>query len=116
MIEIQKKAFDKTLQFLDGLNCQYLIIDEDGNEYGKLNKEGRVKRNSKYPHGVLSGYIKPFITELGIGKVVCIPFGEFLPNDLQSSASAYANTLWGKKSYSSHVNKETKVLEFLRIA
>lgn len=115
MIEIQKKAFDKTLQFLNGLNCQYIIIDEDGNEYGQLNKEGRAKRNSKYPHGMLSGYIKPFIIDLAIGKVACIPFADFAPSDLQSAASAYAQTLWGKKSYNTHVNKETKMLEFIRI-
>jgi len=41
---------------------------------------------------------------------------DFKSNDLQSTASAYAQKLWGIESYHSHVNKENKTLEFIRVA
>jgi hypothetical protein len=116
MIEVQKKAFNNALQFLKELQCQYLIIDADGNEYGQLDKKGKKKRLNKYPYGALTKHVRMYLDSLDIGQAVLIPFEDFKSNDLQSTASAYAQKLWGIESYHSHVNKENKTLEFIRVA
>jgi hypothetical protein len=116
MITVQKKAFDNALKLLTQMNCQFLIIDEDGNEYGQLDKKGKRKRAQKYPYGALANHVRTYINDLEVGQIQLVPFDMFKPNDLQSSASAFADKIWGKGSYHSHVNKTGEVLEFVRIS
>jgi len=104
MHKLQHKGLDKTIIFLDAINCQYKIIDELGNVHTSFtwNEKIRKKKKSFYPYGKLVQHTKQYVDELQVGKVVTIPLGEFDVKRLASSVSSYLAQKFGKKSCSVH--------------
>jgi hypothetical protein len=115
-MKIQKIAFQKAVDILDSLNCQYAIIDADGKTHGTLLVEKKPKRQASiYPQGEMSNYVKPYLETLKVGGVAELPIDKYTSEKLQAAACNWMRMNVGKDTFTTHVNKETKRVEVLRI-
>ena len=117
MHELQKKALEKTIAFLKSINCQYKVVDTDGNIFTNVNEgETFKKRRAKsiYPHGSLTNHIKKYTESLEIGQVITIPIGEFDIDRIGSALTPHLSAKFGNGSYTTHRAKDG--VEVLRIS
>ncbi len=111
---IKEKALMHALRTLDALQCKYKVITPAGDEYGDLQVVPENKRrNSPYPPGARSSYLRPIIEPLKVGEAIVIPAGEFDAGILQHSVCAIAHKLWGASSYRTSLNDQS--IELFRI-
>jgi len=113
MHELQKKGMEQSIKFLDSINCQYKVIDPDGNVYTNILESTRKRSASKFPLGAVKAYYMPFIENIQIGEVVCIPYNNFPIRTLASSVTSAMGVMFGKKSYTSH--RTETCLEIMRL-
>lgn len=107
----------KAISILNSLDCKYAIIDSNGVKRGDLIiAQSKPKRKiNLYPMGEFSNYVKPFLGVLKTGQVAQIPFDKYVPEKVQSAACNWMRVNIGKDSYATHINKESKCIEVLRI-
>jgi hypothetical protein len=102
MHELQKKGMEQSIKFLDSINCQYKVIDPDGNVYTNIVESTKKRKTKQFPLGAVKAYYMPFIENIQVGEVVCIPYGNFPSKTLASSVTSQMSAMFGKKSYTSH--------------
>jgi len=111
------RAVEDALTTLSKLGCVY-HAQFNGKDYVNGELTTPKKKRASYKtntYGERAEHYKPLIENMKAGDVVDVPFANFEPNDLQSSICAYAVMQWGTKSYTTSVNKKTKVVEVLRL-
>ena len=89
-------------------------IHFDGKVYGELPKD--PKRKFKYGRGVLKQHVMQYIENLECGATAKIPVGKYDLDSIQGVATAWSASMWGAGNYVSHVCKENKHVELLRVA
>ena len=116
---VQTRVINESLETLRNLGCTYEVSLN-----GQVWRHGvvpvaDVKGGTRAPkdgavYGSRSAYLRPYIKDLKVGKVVDIPFGDFHPHDLQSSVATICLNYYGAHNVTSHIDKKRKVLEVLR--
>jgi hypothetical protein len=119
MSQIQKKVLKRAISILEGMKCNYVIIDPLGKKHGLLdvreNTVHKFRKLRKYPYGELSNYVRNYIEQMKIADVVNIPFDKYDALDLQASATSAANRMWEKGSVTTTINRPKQVLELMKI-
>jgi hypothetical protein len=103
-------------------HIDYKVMCE-GEEYGnlviakKIKKDKKVRR--KYDplnlgHGVMRDYVVPYVKELQPGDIVSIPFNNYPPEAIRGNACSWCTLSWGKKTYTSSVNRKSNSVEIYR--
>ena len=110
------RAVEQALDTLSKLGCVY-HAQFNGKEYahGELVEVKKKRTHNSESYGERAEYYKPMIENMKAGDLVDVPFAHFSPNELQSSICAYAVGNWGTKSFTTSVNRKTKVVEVLRL-
>lgn len=110
------RAVEQALDTLSKLGCVY-HAQFNGKEYvhGELVEVKKKRTHNSESYGERAEYYKPLIENMKAGDLVDVPFAHFSPNELQSSICAYAVGNWGTKSFTTSVNRKTKVVEVLRL-
>ena len=124
MREVHKKALDDAIARLKAVDCAFKILTPVGDEIIHDPKHLLEKRKHKvdrsnlpYAYGDLKRHYMPYIQNVKVGDVVEIPYTDTLPYAaIQSSLSAHLTDVWGKGNYTTTTNKNTKMLEVLRLA
>jgi len=104
MHHLQQKGVEKVIEFLKNINCQYKLIDTEGNVYTNI-PEGQAQKKrapSFYPIGELTTHIKKYIDQIKIGDVVTIPHDKFEIDRIASAASSYLSKKHGAGSCTTH--------------
>lgn len=113
MHQLQQKGVEKVIDFLKAINCQYKVVDTDGNVFTNI-PEGEVfkKRSASfYPLGVLTTHIRKHADHIGVGEVITIPKGEYDCDRIASTASSYFAKKFGLGSCTTHrTNNGVEVL------
>ena len=119
MSDIQKTTLEKAVKLLNALKVKYAIIDFDGNLIGNLEvKQEEIKRKrspSKYEHGALANYVRPYLMNLEVGGVAIIPDGDFDVHTLGKSISSTACGLWGNGNATQTTNFSARTVELMRV-
>lgn len=116
MEKIIEQTISKAIKMLEACDCQFAIIDKDGNEYGELEVVVQKKRSANlFPYGELKNYIKQHIDNLQPGDVVSIPALHYGLGPIQSSASSTACVMFGNGSCTTTRNREKNTVEILRV-
>lgn len=95
------KTIPQAMNLLTAAGCQYKIISPDGTEYGQLESVKPKKRHHTVPPGTYAKYFVPFLQDVKIGDVACIPFGPHDKKALSGAVTAWCSDRWGKGSYKS---------------
>ena len=115
-MKIQDIALNKAITILNSLNCQFAVIDNNGNHFGTLKiSTERLRAISKYPRGEATKFVSGYLASIKTGDVVEIPLKKYGGNKLQSWVSAYMCRTFGPESATSHINSDTGYLEVLKI-
>lgn len=113
MHDLHKIGLDRAIAFLKSIECQFKVIDGEGNVYTNIaEKEARKRRPSIYPHGMLSAHVKQHIFPISVGQVVVIPPGNFDLDSIFKTATSIMSKAYGNGSYASH--KTEAGIEILR--
>ena len=97
----------------------------DGKEYGNLEivkakatKKDKPIRRKYDPlglgHGVMRDYVVPYVKTLEPGDIVSIPFNNYPPEAIRGNACSWCTIMWGKKTYTSSVNRKSNAVEIYR--
>lgn len=117
MNNIEKAALDKAISFLKAGKFTYAILDSDGTKHGDLeivNKTGRKRGALKYPMGTLRNHFYPYIHDLKKDEGAEIPCGDFAPEYLRKTISAWACNHWGNKSHNIVISEPSNSLILFR--
>jgi hypothetical protein len=121
MLDIQKTAIARLINALEGAKANYKIILPDGTEYGTLETKPvktvkpKGSRASPYPRGELSGYIQPFLSGMGVGDVIVIPYDKYPRPLLAARCYSAGFDLWGKRNCMGSRNDKAKTVEIMRL-
>lgn len=117
MHSIQEREIHRTVKLLSAMNCQFLIIDPDGNHHGDLKiAEPRKRQPRKYEYGVVKQYVTSLINmSAEIGDVQILDPKEFEAEAVRSSVCNLLTEVWGKDTYTTHINKQRHV-EIMRMS
>lgn len=103
MHDLHKVGLDRAIAFLKSIECQFKVIDDEGNVFTNISEnEVRKRRPSIYPHGLLSAHVKKHLDQIKVGQVVVIPTGDFDLDSIGSTATSIMNKTYGNGSYASH--------------
>jgi hypothetical protein len=116
-MKIHEIALNKAINILQSLNCEFAIIDAQGNKHGNLLITEQTKTRGKniYPYREAVNFCGQYLCHLQIGQVAQLPYEKYGANKVQSWVGSYMHRAYGKESYSTHINKETNFVEVLRI-
>lgn len=125
MEQVFAKMLEKAVRDLELLerkgHIQFKVLAGD-KSYGALEVKAKGKTFKKkkspsvYPLGELRDYVLPFIGGLKADEIVSIPVSKYAPEHVRGNVCAWCSTKWGKGTYSSTYNKETKCVEIYRHA
>lgn len=124
MEQVLRKLLDQSVKHLQALEgrglIEFKVFTIDGEEFGKMKvtkpkvKKEKKKRASPYPHGELTNYVAPILSDVKPDQVICIPIGKYDSERVRSTACSIATAAWGKGTYSSTVPKGTNRVELYR--
>lgn len=117
MQDVQIAVLNKAIKLLDVLDLKYILVPKDGAPVIKGDLQlakppGKKTRRKRRPSGTFSNFFKEAgVNQLQPGDVAVLSIGSFDKRELQSALGAYANTLWGAGSYTTHcTNKEMQIM------
>ena len=118
MKEIQLKELQRVIKFIEALGCQYKIIAQDGQEFGKLDtKPARVRGPRKHAYGELTSFYRPQIDlNAQVGSVQEISIGKYKSEDIRAGVCSMLSREWGKETYTTSLNAKNQTIELLRTA
>jgi hypothetical protein len=122
MEQVLRKLLDNSVKHLQALegrkHITFKIITAEGEEFGNLEvkpiKQKKKKSASPYPHGELTNYVTPLLSDVKPDQVVCIPVGKYDAERVRSTACSVGTVTWGRGTYSSTVSKGTNSVEIYR--
>lgn len=123
MSMIAKIVIKEAVNKLKAAGCSMKVLMPDGevlihDPHNALDGRKRHRNpNTPYGYGDLKKHYGPHIQNLKVGDVAIVPYSDTLPADkIQASMTAWMSTTWGKGTYATITNKETKSIEVLRLA
>lgn len=93
------------LQLLENkFGFQYAIISRDhavmeGPLAERVAIRARTPRNPGKEHGAVTKYLRPLIEPMQEDEIVCIPYEDFHPRSIYSSAHSLCTRLWGNGTF-----------------
>lgn len=119
MKEIQIRELQRVLKFLEGIDCQYAIITDDGECFSNgLEVKPRKSRSRSplaFPCGEVKKFVQPQINfDAEIGSVQEINVGKYGAERVRSGACSILSSAWGKDTYTTSISEHT--VEILRTA
>jgi hypothetical protein len=119
MTLVEQKTLAKALTLLEALKVKYCVIDSDQTSHGNLKvaeapKKLKKRQPSPYRRGERSEYITKHLKGMEVGDVKVVPFGDYLPEMLQSNVSSWCCNRFGVGGAKVTANKEAKRIEVLR--
>lgn len=112
---VQDQALTKALAILKAIDAKYKIVLTDGTELGDLEVVASPKkRQFTYAYGTLSVYLKKHLSDVKVGTVVEIPFGEFDAEKLRACIASICSKRWGNDTYTTKLNRSSGNVELLR--
>lgn len=118
MSQVSEMAITRALALLKSANVQFKIITPEGVEYGELEvvqPKERKRQKGLYEYGELNQYFMPFVEKMKPGEQVNVPFDKYECERLRGALSAWLVKHWGKGNSITAVNRESKVVEVLRV-
>jgi hypothetical protein len=119
-MSIIEQTVQNAMRLLKATKAKYIIVMPDGTTHTEgdlqLAEVKPLKRKpGGLPHGTYATLCKPFVN-MAVGDVTEFP----IPNggtgkSLHSAVSAYFSTAWGKGACKTYFNKDTQMVEVLRI-
>jgi hypothetical protein len=123
MEAIFEKMLKQAVSNLDQLEKRGLLefkVVCGSDEYGTLvvAKKPVAKKKRASPiglkHGEMRDFVVPLIENVMPGEIVSIPFQGFPPEIVRGNACAWATIHWGKKTYTSTINRKNNQIEIYR--
>lgn len=110
------KQLEKVKQMLEGMNCLYAIVDNNGNQHGTLEITQPKKRQKKEgrEHGEMKTYAHQYLDGIKLYELRVVPFGKYPAEDVRSACGNYLIKLHGNGTAKTYVNKELKRVEVMR--
>lgn len=118
MSHVSEVAITRALALLKSVNAQFKIITADGQEHGDLEvvqPKERKRQKGLYGYGELNHYFLPLVEKMKPGEQVNVPFDRYECERLRGALSAWLVKKWGKGNTITSVNRESKVVEVLRV-
>lgn len=113
MHDLHKKGLDRAIVFLKSIECQFKVVDSDGNIYTNMVESVRKKRRPRaYSHGELTAHIKKHIAGIEVGSIVTVPTDKFDAVSIARTTTSIMSATYGNGSYVSH--KTDDGVEILR--
>ena len=119
-MSIIEQTVQSAMRLLKATKAKYIIVMPDGTTHStgdlQLAAAKPLKRKpGGLPHGTYAAMCKPLV-DMAVGDVAEFP----IPNggtskSLHSAVSAYFSTAWGKGACKTYFNKDTQMVEVLRI-
>ena len=118
MEQVFEKMLKSALSNLQRLEkrglLKYKVIVGD-EEHGSLEVAKTSKRRVlSLPFGTMRAHVVPWLTDMQPGDLVEIPILDFPPETVRGNACAWANEKWGRGTYASTINRETRRVELYR--
>lgn len=120
-IEILDRVITVSLRNLRQAGCAFKVVDSSGNVFEHnseriFKKEKKKHYAHKYEYGAVRRTYIDYIRSLEVGGVASIPFDDVVdPQAMQSGACAWMSENWGAGSFTTHVNRNNKTVEVLRL-
>lgn len=111
MNDLQKNSLLKAINTLKALNCQFVVITPDGQQFGALKKDEQSKRVKRYEPMEIVDYAMPYIEKMAPGDICEIPAGKYPLKHIQSRICSWFEKQRGANSVTTHQNKNKNVLE-----
>lgn len=77
----------------------YDVYDGELAQLAKNQRMHRIPRNPHVPFGAVMDYLRPFLENVKEDDIVQIPYRDFHPKSVYSSAHSYATRVWGKGTF-----------------
>jgi hypothetical protein len=113
---VKQQTLARALNMLNAIGATYAVIEEDGTKHGDLEVAEKKKSGKKYPYGTLSTYAGGHMSNMSVGDIEEIPFGEFAGEEVRSAAVSWACYHWGNGTVTTATDREKNIVEVLRIA
>lgn len=115
-----KREIDRALSALNAaaqFGYSYAVHTPDGKKLGNLKAApgATLKRVVVNERGTLKQIYEPFIANLKAGELAVVPCGEFKPEEVRASLSAYCTSHWGKGAHTSYIDNKAKEVQVMRI-
>ena len=123
MEAIFEKMLKQAVSNLDQLQKRGLLefkIICGSDEYGTLvvaKKPVKPKKRASpigLKYGEMRDFVVPQIQDLARGDITSIKCGDFPPDIVRSNICAWATVRWGKGTYTTTINRNTKDVEIYR--
>lgn len=75
------------------------VYDGELAQHVKTMRTKRVPRNPHVPHGAVTQYLRPLLEAVKEDEIVQIPYRDFHPKSIYSSAHSFATRYWGKHTF-----------------
>lgn len=115
MNPFEQTSFNRAINILKALKCQYAVILPDGTKHGEL--EVTVKKEEKeYEYGEITGYVEEFVKEMNVGQTLTIHAGKYPIDKVQGACLNWFHKRHGAGSVTTSRNRLTNIVEAMRIA
>ena len=115
MNPFEEKSFNRAINILNALKCQYAVVLPDGTKHGEL--EVTVKKEVKdYEYGEITGYVEEFVKEMAVGQTLTIHAGKYPIDKVQGACLNWFGKRYGVGSVTTSRNRLNSTVEAMRIA
>jgi hypothetical protein len=115
MNPFEKTSFNRAINILKALKCQYAVVLPDGTKHGEL--EVTVKKEEKeYEYGEITGYVEEFVKEMAVGQTLTIHVGKYPIDKVQGACLNWFHKRHGAGSVTTSRNRLNSTVEAMRIA
>lgn len=115
MNSFEKTAFNRALNILTALKCQYAIITPSGDKHGGL-RVAVDKPEPEYEYGEVTRYVEGFIKDIPIGAVATVEVGKYPIDKVQGACLNWFHKRHGAGSATTNRNKQANTVNVMRIA
>lgn len=119
---VNAQFINGAIKMLEKAGASFKIVDKYGVEYGTLvlqeevkPKKPRKKRVTRYQRGELIGFYMQYIEkDIHVGGQFYVPVGNYPAEHVRSAVCSTLSTMWGQKSYNTHVDGDLVLVTRLK--
>ena len=100
------------MKMLSAIGCEYKIKDPNGGLHGDLEVAPAVTR--AHPHGAITGFVHPYLEDLGVGAIAYIPTNVYGNRAVSLAAIQYMLKHHGTGSFKTNYDKDNQIVELIR--
>jgi hypothetical protein len=115
MTPFEKTSFNRAINILNALKCQYAIVLPDGEKHGEL--EVAVKKEEKnYGYGEITSYVEELVKDIPVGGTLTIHAGKYPIDKVQGACLNWFHKRHGAGSVTTSRNTLKGTVDAMRIA